>query len=224
MPEASLQVVWQPIVSLQTGVPCGFECLIRSPHVPDGPSPVPDLISTHGPKLDLHFVRLALRTLPLLPAGLKLFVNVLPGTLLCLVSRVPRVARHPGVVWEISERAGGHALRREQLDGIQYALDDLGHHNLSLVSLLRPPWLKLDSHLVADLHRDPVRRELVRGIVQAAAAYGGVVVAEGVEQDDELVALRDCGVPYGQGYLLGRPAAPWAWTLRLSQAAAAKQH
>jgi EAL domain-containing protein (putative c-di-GMP-specific phosphodiesterase class I) len=37
-------------------------------------------------------------------------------------------------------------------------------------------------------------------------AVDAIVIVEGVERPDELAILQDLGVPYGQGYLWGRPA------------------
>ncbi|EQD61800.1 Diguanylate phosphodiesterase, predicted domain protein, partial [mine drainage metagenome] len=54
---------------------------------------------------------------------------------------------------------------------------------------------------------DPVRRALARALVELSAELGAVIVAEGIETPAELAALSRLNVPYGQGYLLGRPAA-----------------
>ena len=43
--------------------------------------------------------------------------------------------------------------------------------------------------------------------VAFAAGTGVELIAEGVEREEDLAALRVLGVPYGQGFLLGRPAA-----------------
>jgi EAL domain-containing protein (putative c-di-GMP-specific phosphodiesterase class I) len=50
---------------------------------------------------------------------------------------------------------------------------------------------------------------LVRGVVALAQEMGLEVVAEGVETEAQLSALRAAGVELVQGYLLGRPAATW---------------
>jgi len=48
----------------------------------------------------------------------------------------------------------------------------------------------------------------VRHMVNRCKELGSRVVAEGVEELDELTCVRDCGVHYAQGYLLARPAMP----------------
>ncbi|MGV2480403.1 UNVERIFIED_CONTAM: EAL domain-containing protein, partial [Salmonella enterica subsp. enterica serovar Weltevreden] len=47
--------------------------------------------------------------------------------------------------------------------------------------------------------------EAVRAAVQLARSFGAELVAEGIEHEAELAVLRDLGVHFGQGYLLGRP-------------------
>ncbi|HQT99925.1 MAG TPA: EAL domain-containing protein, partial [Acidimicrobiales bacterium] len=48
--------------------------------------------------------------------------------------------------------------------------------------------------------------ELARGLISFAQRVGATIVAEGIETDAELAALRLLGVTCGQGYLLGRPS------------------
>ena len=46
---------------------------------------------------------------------------------------------------------------------------------------------------------------VVRAILNLCAAFGTPLVAEGVEEAEELAVLRDLGCHFGQGYLFGRP-------------------
>ncbi len=61
----------------------------------------------------------------------------------------------------------------------------------------------------------PRRLEIVRTVLALVNALGGAVIAEGIEDADELAVLRDLGVPFGQGYYLGRPAPRPALSLAL---------
>ncbi|MHB1928765.1 MAG: EAL domain-containing protein, partial [Acidimicrobiales bacterium] len=63
---------------------------------------------------------------------------------------------------------------------------------------------------VRGVDMDPVRRSLIAAVVAFSADTGATVVAEGIETRGELRTLVDLGVSAGQGYLLGRPAAPEA--------------
>jgi EAL domain-containing protein (putative c-di-GMP-specific phosphodiesterase class I) len=55
--------------------------------------------------------------------------------------------------------------------------------------------------------RDLTRQAMIAGLSQFAARAGCEVIAEGIEDPAELEMLRELGVPFGQGYLLGRPEA-----------------
>ena len=52
-----------------------------------------------------------------------------------------------------------------------------------------------------------IRREMTRALKAFADRIGSTIIAEGIERDGELQALLDLGIEYGQGFLLGRPAA-----------------
>jgi EAL domain-containing protein (putative c-di-GMP-specific phosphodiesterase class I) len=71
--------------------------------------------------------------------------------------------------------------------------------------------VKLDIGLVHEIDRDDVRQALVAGIVYFAERTGCRLIAEGVETEGERARLQRLGVEFGQGYLLGRPAAADAW-------------
>lgn len=66
-------------------------------------------------------------------------------------------------------------------------------------------WLKLDMTLTRGIDTDVPRRALAAAMVHFAAETGAVIVAEGVETEAELAALRAPGIHLGQGHLLGRP-------------------
>jgi EAL domain-containing protein (putative c-di-GMP-specific phosphodiesterase class I) len=53
--------------------------------------------------------------------------------------------------------------------------------------------------------RSPHDRALMRMLVDLGELFGIRVVAEGIEREDQLRALRELGCEMGQGYLLGRP-------------------
>ena len=49
--------------------------------------------------------------------------------------------------------------------------------------------------------------EMVRAIVTLGKGIGATVIAEGIHTQEEVSALQDLGVSWGQGYLLARPDA-----------------
>ncbi|HXH42204.1 MAG TPA: EAL domain-containing protein [Thermoanaerobaculia bacterium] len=102
------------------------------------------------------------------------------------------------------------ALDRLRAMGIRIALDDLGvgHCNYRAILDVDPDILKIDRYFVQNCTTDPGRRAILRSIVSLAADFDAIVIAEGIERDDELAMARSMGIAYGQGYLLGRPEAP----------------
>ena len=88
------------------------------------------------------------------------------------------------------------------------AIDDTGagHASLNHLIELKPDFIKLDRALVTGLDLDAGKHALVRNMSRLAEDLGAELVAEGIETEGELWALRELGVPLGQGYFLGRPA------------------
>jgi EAL domain-containing protein (putative c-di-GMP-specific phosphodiesterase class I) len=74
---------------------------------------------------------------------------------------------------------------------------------------VHPSYLKLDRSLVSGLHADSDRAALVGALVSYADRVGSLLIAEGVERDEEVRALLELEVPLAQGFRLGRPAEPW---------------
>jgi EAL domain-containing protein (putative c-di-GMP-specific phosphodiesterase class I) len=89
-------------------------------------------------------------------------------------------------------------------------IDDFGagYSNLKRIIDLEPHVVKLDLAFTRDLDRKPRQRVLVAHVVRLCEELGADVVAEGIETIDELKATIDCGVRYGQGYLLAHPGFP----------------
>ena len=119
------------------------------------------------------------------------------------------------VVLEITERAPLDAIGRMtqriaalRASGYRIAIDDLGagYAGLSSFAALEPDIVKLDMSLVRDVHRSPVKRRLIEGVVRACADLGVTLVAEGVEVPAERDALVESGVDVFQGFLFARPA------------------
>ncbi len=97
-----------------------------------------------------------------------------------------------------------HELRKH---GIGLSIDDFGTGYSSLSYLKKLPFttLKIDRSFTQDLLIDEDDRELVSTIITIAKNFGLEVVAEGVEQQDQLDFLRQRSCEYYQGYFCSRP-------------------
>jgi diguanylate cyclase (GGDEF)-like protein len=91
--------------------------------------------------------------------------------------------------------------------GCRFALDDFGSGFGSFHYLRNLPfdYLKIDGEFVRDITRNPKDNQIVRAIVDFAASFGLQTIAEFVEEQATLEALRDLGVTYGQGFHIGQP-------------------
>lgn len=92
--------------------------------------------------------------------------------------------------------------------GIGVALDDFGtgYSSLSYLSKLPVDMLKIDRTFVSRIDRDYGKRAIVKAISDLGVAFGIVVMAEGIEREEEVAVLRQLGVERGQGYYFGEPA------------------
>jgi EAL domain-containing protein (putative c-di-GMP-specific phosphodiesterase class I) len=225
---ADLRIVFQPIISTETGRLVGAEALSRfeSFNPADPPDP-PDAVFAQaaavglGVELELLAVRVALLAAEALPKDLYVSVNVSPAAVLApeltdalLASRVPLHR----VVLEITEHVSVPdynllTTRIEQLRafGVRLAVDDAGAGFASFRHILRlaPEYIKLDRTLIENIADDPARRALAAAVVLFAFEMGSAVVAEGVETLAELRMTQTLGIDAVQGYLLGRPTDDW---------------
>jgi PAS domain S-box-containing protein len=104
--------------------------------------------------------------------------------------------------------AGRAFAERVRELGCRLALDDFGTGFSSLSYLKHVPadHLKIDIDFVRDLTSSETDARVVRGIVGLAREFNQTTIAEGVEDEETLILLREMGVDLAQGYLFGRPA------------------
>lgn len=114
---------------------------------------------------------------------------------------------------QISDLRGLLHLRDRLTDrGALLALDDAGsgYSGLQQMTRLRPHLIKLDRALVEDADADETKLALAELLGEFAGRMDAWLLAEGVETWAELEAFLRLKVPLAQGFLLGRPAPPWA--------------
>jgi diguanylate cyclase (GGDEF)-like protein len=125
-----------------------------------------------------------------------------------------------GIVFELTEESAiadlelaKSVMRRLREHGFLVAIDDFGTGYASLTYLESLPVdiLKLDRVFIAHLTGDSRSDAIVNAVVPLAQALGLVVVAEGVEREDQLEILDELGCDAVQGFLFGtpRPAAEY---------------
>ena len=211
-----VKVALQPVVQLEDGAVVGFEALSRfGGRVPTDRWFRGASRCGLGGELERITLKEALGLLPGLPPEVFLAVNVSPAALeddevLALLhasdlSRVVvEVTEHEAVADYVVMRRVLERLRRA---GARIAVDDTGAGFASLrhVLMLQPDVVKLDTSLSRAVHNDERQRRLVTALLTFAHEVGSVVLAEGIETEEQLVSLRDLGMPLGQGWHLGVP-------------------
>ncbi|GGW68214.1 GGDEF domain-containing protein [Alishewanella tabrizica] len=222
----NLQPLFQPIISLSDAKVIGFEALIRGPSDSPLHSPL-QLFKTALACKALEQLEMLCRELSIQAfanAGIagKLFLNVNPLLLLTAdhpsgltKTMLQQAGLDPArVVIEISEQYQVEdatllvkAVHHYRELGFLIAIDDLGSgfSGLKLWSELEPDIVKIDRYFISDVHRDPTKKAFVQNIIRLAKATGALIVAEGIETQEELMMCRELGADLAQGYLLGRP-------------------
>ncbi len=114
------------------------------------------------------------------------------------------------------------SLRALHTLGVSLALDDFGTGYASLTNLKRFPVdrLKIDQGFVRDIGGDPEDAVIVRTVINLGHSLGMDVVAEGIENEDQLRFLRVNGCDFAQGFHIARPLG-WSQTVRYLAAASA---
>jgi len=228
---SALRIAFQPIVDLRTLEHVGHEALARFASEPVRPPNV-WFAEAEGVglrvALEIEAIRRALESIERLPGYLSL--NISPETIAhdSFVDLLPSALAHR-IVMEITEHAPvenyeglAESLEAFRRSGGRLAVDDAGAGFASLRHILRlnPDVIKLDLDLTRGLDHDPARRALASALITFAVEIDATVVAEGIETEQELDALRALGVPFGQGYFLGRPEHISGERARSEQAAA----
>ncbi|RVU84309.1 bifunctional diguanylate cyclase/phosphodiesterase [Leucothrix sargassi] len=98
-------------------------------------------------------------------------------------------------------------LKRIKALGVRFSIDDFGtgYSNLGYLTQLRVDVLKLDRSFIVQMSGSRSTLAVVKAIVSMARVLKLKVVAEGVETEAELNALRDIGCDIGQGYIWSKP-------------------
>jgi EAL domain-containing protein (putative c-di-GMP-specific phosphodiesterase class I) len=222
----ALTMHFQPIVHASTRARFGYEALLRSA---DKSLPHPGAILDAAERLErIPALGRAVRAqvaavIADAPAERGIvFVNLhlldlFDKQLVSPFSPLSKVAGR--VVLEITERTsldGQDDVRYRVAElrelGFRIAIDDLGggHARMGTFTPLDTDFVKLDMSLVRDIDKHPMKQRLVRSITELCREHGTGIVGEGVETEAEAQVLVDLGCEYLQGYVIARPAAPFA--------------
>lgn len=211
-------MVFQPIIDLPSRRVVSYEALARFQAEPVQP---PDRWLADAAAVGLQeqleraLMASALASLPQLPDGITLSLNVSPATILDagFATVFEGMPLHR-IVLEVTEHASiadydaiAQRLGPLRAAGLGLAVDDAGAGFASFrhILQLRPDLIKLDATLIRGIDNARGSRALAAALIRFAEETGCHIVAEGVETEAELAALRELKVDKAQGFLLGRP-------------------
>jgi len=223
-----LSAVFQPILDLRGRQYLGFEGLIRGPAgTPlSAPGALFSLAREAGLSVEFECLcrEVVLTEFARLQLPGRLFINASVAALADPAFMDGRTAtlleklklRTSQIIIELTENqhVSDFQALREVLDlyrrqGYRIAVDDLGEgfSNLRIWSEVRPDFVKIDRHFISGIADDNLKFQLVRAMHEIADTSHVHLIAEGIETEAEFATVRDLGIPYGQGYLIARPAA-----------------
>jgi EAL domain-containing protein (putative c-di-GMP-specific phosphodiesterase class I) len=227
------QLHFQPQHALDSGRVIGAEALLRWTHPERGPIsparfiPVAEksgFIVELGAWVVQEACRQVARWEPQLPAGFRVSVNLSPVQF--------RRSDVEAVVMQALESAGvsprrldleltesvlleetcelSSMLGRLRGQGVCFSIDDFGtgYSNLGYLKRFEVTRLKIDQSFIRRLTQDAHDAAIVGAIVQMARSLRLATLAEGVEDEATLVALRRLGCEEGQGWLWAKALPP----------------
>jgi EAL domain-containing protein (putative c-di-GMP-specific phosphodiesterase class I) len=219
-------MAFQPIVNINAGSVYAYEALVRGPQG-QGAGTVLSQVTDENLYAFDQSCRVQALTLAsqlgLTNSGAMLSINFLPGAVyspaacIQLTLKTAREVNFPldKLIFEVTEgekvQNPDHleAIAREyKKHGFKIAIDDFGagFANLTLLADISADIVKLDMALTRNLHLRRKARYIVQSFVQLCRKMDVPLIAEGVETNEEYVALQDCGIELMQGYLLAKPA------------------
>ena len=223
---------YQPIVELKTGRLSGFEALVRWRHPERGLVPPMEFIPL-AEEMGL-IVPIGRGVLHEACRQLREWQQRFPREvpLAMAVNLSPKQFSQPDLVAHVADALAQHGIQPRCLQleitesmivenaaytasmlgqlqglGVHVYLDDFGTGYSSLSYLHRLPFdaIKIDREFVEEMTRSAKAFQLVDVVRTLAQNIGGIVIAEGVETTEQLIALRDLGCEHAQGYYFSKP-------------------
>ncbi|MDP3406945.1 bifunctional diguanylate cyclase/phosphodiesterase [Bosea sp. (in: a-proteobacteria)] len=226
--DGSLELFYQPIIDLRSGEVVSREALMRWRHPTRGMVPaglfIPvaeqsGLIATIGD----WAIRQACRDAATWEKHIGVSVNISP-----LQFREPRRIVDAVKNALISANLSSQRLTLEVTEslliednkttlgvidelrtlGVTFALDDFGTGYSSLAYLSTYPFaqVKIDQSFTRTVHSSEASKAIIEAVCQLARRLSMNVVVEGIETEQQRIAVQLLGAQRAQGYLFGRPA------------------
>ena len=219
------KMAFQPIVDTSERRVWGYEALVRGVNGESALSILEKVNEDIRYRFDQASRVMAIETAGALFEGrdLRLSINFMPNAVYepsaCIQKSLAAAKRahfaHENLMFEFTEneKMTDPAHVQKIVDtyrkfGFWTALDDFGagYAGLGLLARLQPDLIKIDMELLRDIHLSRAKQAIIAGIVGIARTLDIRVLAEGVENEEELIVLQASGISLFQGYYFAKPA------------------
>ncbi|MBN2858101.1 MAG: EAL domain-containing protein [Candidatus Delongbacteria bacterium] len=214
---------FQPIIDTDTGKIISYEVLLRGPHNEPPAFVFKEVDNDEMMEFDQKSRERAINLAAKMGLKCSLNLNFTMGSMLFengrYVEDTVRAAQENGltakqIVVEILEseiidrsEEFSKVLSKLRRAGVTIAIDDFGsgYAGLNMLADILPDLIKLDIHLIQNIHQDGVRQSIIRAICSICFDLGIDILAEGVEKKEEYEFLKKQGIKIYQGWLFAKP-------------------
>lgn len=222
-----IDLLGQPIIDMTTNKVKAMEILTRGPRGTPYEQPL-QLFSVARQtnllfQLELIVLEKAFQQIVETNCQHLMFINFTPITIgnVEFVNKVKRMLfkyneiSPYNIIFEITEGDSIENIEHFQQNikvirslGIRVAIDDTGsgYACLQMISEILPDIIKIDRSVIKDIDQNNVKETMLKGLLLIAKEIGSVVVAEGIEKQEEASVLTRNKVDMAQGYFYAKPA------------------
>jgi EAL domain-containing protein (putative c-di-GMP-specific phosphodiesterase class I) len=213
---------FQPIVNMSNHTIFGYEALVRGENGESAYSILSKVDDNNRYAFDQTCRVKAIGLAAQLNLKSMLSINFLPNAVYqpehCIQSTLRAAKLHnfpiEQIMFEITESEmvvnSKHLTKifnYYQKQGFTTAIDDFGagHAGLNLLANFIPNILKIDMELIRDIHLDPVKQIIAKGLISICHQLDITLLAEGLECKEEVDFFTQEGVTLMQGYYFAKP-------------------
>ena len=218
----SFSFAFQPIVNIGEGRIFSYEALVRGADNEPAGEIFRKVNQDNLYRFDQGCRVKAIELSTRLGIDCRLNINFFPNAVyqpeLCIRSTLAAARQYAfpleNIVFEVIEaeviRDQAHLaniINCYRAQGFSTAIDDFGsgYAGLNLLAEYQPDFIKLDRKLVNGIHRHTARQAIARGVIQVCRDLHIGLLAEGVEEIDEVAWFADQGVELFQGNYFAEP-------------------
>ena len=223
----AITLLAQPIIDVATKEIRAWELLTRGPKgtVLEAPLQLFSVARQTGRlyELEMIVIEKILQQVKASRCRQDIFVNCTPLTLgnirftndLKKLLQKYRSISPKQITFEVTERDSIEGLKNFsfninvlRLMGFKIAVDDTGagYASLNTISELMPDIIKIDRSVIENIDKNSVKESMLKGLLLVAKEAGSLVVAEGIENQEEASVLTRNNVDLAQGNFYARPA------------------